>query len=106
MDARHLKLQEVCNKFADPMIPEYSMQSQIPPKDSFIINPKNRIAMCGLDGLAKKSFEALFNRIRSAADNDGPQFKAWNDNYEVNHKEYRKALLVRHPMERLISVYR
>ena len=68
MDARHLKLQSVCNRYGDPMIPEYRSHTLVPPKDSFIINPKTRIALCGLDGLAKKSFKALFDRIRSAAD--------------------------------------
>ena len=110
------------------MIPEYRSHTLVPPKDSFIINPKTRIALCGLDGLAKKSFKALFDRIRSAADkwalfliginfiaicsnnvlicSDSHEYKGWEDNYIATAKSYKKAIFVRHPMERLISVYR
>ena len=49
MDARHLKLHEVCNKYGDPMIPEYMMQSHVPPSTSFVIYPKEKLASAKLN---------------------------------------------------------
>ena len=108
MDARHLKLQEVCNKYGDPMIPEYSMQSHVPPSTSFVIYPKEKIAFCGLNGVAKQGFTGLFDRIRKADDPDTGDYASFHDKdtYAHTHKKYKKAIFVRHPMERLISVYR
>jgi len=108
MDARHLKLQEVCNKYGDPMIPEYSMQSHVPPSTSFVIYPKEKIAFCGLSGVAKTGFAGLFERIRKADDPDTSDYAGFHnkDTYHTTHRKYKKAIFVRHPMERLISVYR
>ena len=108
MDARHLKLHEVCNKYGDPMIPEYMMQSHVPPSTSFVIYPKEKLAFCGLSGVAKTGFTALFDRIRQASDPDTVDYAGWHqkETYQSTNKKYRKAIFVRHPMERLISVYR
>ena len=108
MDARHLKLQDVCNKYGDPMIPEYMMQSHVPPSTSFVIYPKEKLAFCGLSGVAKTGFTALFDRIRQASDPDTVDYAGWHqkETYQSTNKKYKKAIFVRHPMERLISVYR
>ena len=106
MDARYLKLQEVCNQNADVMMPSSYVQKHESKPTNFLIETDSDIAFCNLQGVGSRSFEALFMRHRAHSAGADMKRTAFYENFAKAHKNYKKAIMVRHPMERLISVYR
>jgi len=107
LDARYHKLRDVCNEYADVMRAESLMKDQMPKKDNFVYDVNSWIAFCNLDGIGKKGFEGLMQRLqRGDNNNDSPIRQGLKNNFAGTHKRFKKALMVRHPMERILSVYR
>ena len=107
MDARYHKLREVCNEYADVMRAESLMKDDMPKKDNFVYEANQWIAFCNLDGIGKKSFDGLMARLQKGDNNaDVTVRQGLQNNFAGTHKRFKKALMVRHPMERILSVYR
>lgn len=104
MQVRWEKLSDVCNKYSDVMRPESLMKDHVPNKDGFVWHKPTSLALCTPYGVGKSAFEALFMRIRNAGDIDDNT--ALKENYLHTANSYKKAIMVRHPMERLLSIYR
>lgn len=106
MDARYHHLRDVCNGYTDVMRPESSMQNVLPHLDDFMWDSGSNVAMCTPYGVGKKAFEALFIRHRTAEDSYTSDMSSLKGNYKTANKKFRKVIMARHPMERVLSIYR
>ena len=107
MQARYEGLRETCIKYSDFMRPERLMKSTVPKFESMIFHTGSNMAFCTLDKVAKKSFETLFFRAREGQSrSQDDRLKSIKLQYPRVVKDMKKAIIVRHPMERLISAYR
>jgi len=106
MEMRYEKLHDLCNRYADVMRPESLMQTVEPKSESFQWQPTHHIAMCTPSGMGQSAIKALFERVRSADMSESSALQALKDNYMGAQRHFKKAIMVRHPMERLLSVYR
>ena len=108
MDLRYLKLQDTCNKYFDVMRPESLMRNEMPPEQNFAFDARSKIAFCKNHGIGYKAFEALFfkNYIPDQDQGFAVDASARKENWAGLSKTYKFAIMVRHPMERLLSVYR
>jgi len=109
MQMRFENLHDMCNRYSDVMRPESLMTkttSQRPKKEGFYWNPSLGIAFCSATGIGQKGMAALFERLKSSDVMENAAREALAENYENASKNYKKAIMVRHPMERLLSVYR
>ena len=104
---RFEKLHDLCNAFGDVMRPESLMKKHLPQRQDFHWDSSSRLALCSPHGVGRKAFESLFFRAREAGDNKiNSDMKALKENFPIANKMFKKAVIVRHPMERLLSVYR
>jgi len=106
MQMRYEKLHDMCNRYSDVMRPESLMQTVLPKKEAFQWQPPKDIALCTPTGLGQKAMTALFERQRNPEIAENAAMQALKENYVGASKSYKKAIMVRHPMERLLSVYR
>lgn len=106
MQMRYEKLHDICNRYSDVMRPESLMQTIMPQKEAFQWQPSKDIALCTPTGLGQKGMTALFERLRNPDVAENAAMQALKENYVGAMKSYKKAIMVRHPMERLLSVYR
>merc|ERR1712004_535562 len=83
------------------------MKDEMPRRENFVYDTNEWIAFCNIDGIGKKGFEGLMERLRRGDNNnDAPVRQGLKNNFAGVHKRFKKALMVRHPMERILSVYR
>ena len=104
---RYDKIRDKCNKFADVMRPESYLGKHMPKKEAYQWDSSSRIGICNPYGVGKQAFEALFMRSREADDNKvNSDIQGLKENFKTANKLFTKAVIVRHPMERLLSVFR
>jgi len=106
MQMRYEKLHDICNRYADVMRPESLMASITPKMEAFQWQPIHNIAICTPSGMGQSAIKSLFERMRTADMHENLKMKALKDNFDGAQKHFKKAIMVRHPMERLLSVYR
>jgi len=106
MQMRYEKLHDICNRYADVMRPESLMQTVIPKMEAFQWQPTHHIAMCTPSGMGQSAIKSLFDRMRTGDAAESMALQALKENYMGAQKSFKKAIMVRHPMERLLSVYR
>lgn len=106
MQMRYEKLHDMCNRYSDVMRPESLMQKHMPEKEAFQWQPPKDIALCTPTGVGQKAMMALFERQRNPEIAENAAMQALKENYVGASKSYKKSIMVRHPMERLLSVYR
>jgi len=106
MQMRYEKLHDVCNRYADVMRPESLMQKHMPKRESFIWHVPTGTAICNPVGVGHKALAALLERIREGDMRDATMFQSLRDNFEGANRNFKKSIIVRHPMERLLSIYR
>jgi len=106
MQMRYEKLHDICNRYADVMRPESLMASVTPKMEAFQWQPIHNIAICTPSGMGQSAIKSLFERMRTADMHENLKMKALKDNFDGAQKHFKKAIMVRHPMERLLSVYR
>ena len=105
---RHEKLQDICNGYSDVMRPESFIEKEMPEENQFVYDVHSHIAFCNIHGIGYKAFITLMDRNFDTKE-DNPfatETQGRKQNWAVANKKYRKAIMVRHPMERLLSVYR
>merc|ERR1711997_593960 len=80
----------------------------MPPEQNFAFDARSKIAFCKNHGIGYKAFEALFfkNYIPDQDQGFAVDASARKENWAGISKTYKYAIMVRHPMERLLSVYR
>ncbi|TRY70004.1 hypothetical protein TCAL_07330 [Tigriopus californicus] len=106
MEKRYEGLQNICMKYSDFMRPERAMLSQVVPYERYIYDPQSDLAMCKLDRVAKASFVTFFNRGYVGGTTVDGKKSNFKSNFPRSLKDARKAIIVRHPLERLVSAYR
>ena len=106
MQMRYEKLHDICNRYSDVMRPESLMQKIIPKMEAFKWHVPTGTAVCTPVGVGHKAIAALFERIRTGDMHDANMFQSLKDNFEGANRNFKKAIIVRHPMERLLSIYR
>lgn len=106
MEKRFEALQNTCMKYSDFMRPERGMLNQDVPYERYLYDPQSDFAMCKVDRVAKQSFTTFFNRgYVGGATVDGKK-SSFKNNFPRSLQDAKKAIIVRHPLERLVSAYR
>jgi hypothetical protein len=108
MQARFDGLREVCAGFADFMRPERAAVTEgIKPKmDRLLFHPPTDISVCSVEGVATRTMETFFNRIREPGNEWSNKLKFFQNNFPSSVGDLRRAIVVRHPLERLVAAYR
>jgi len=106
MQMRYEKLHDICNRYADVMRPESLMASINPKMEAFQWQPTHNIAICTPSGMGQSAIKSLFERVRTADTFENMKLQALKENFMGAQKNFKKGIMVRHPMERLLSVYR
>ena len=107
MQLRYDGLKEVCMKYSDFMRPERVAMSQSPSLEAVVFHGESQFQFCTLDKVARKSFKTLFFRMKEGATKANmDKEKRYKMEYPKHVKDLKKAIVVRHPLERLVSAYR
>ncbi len=61
---------------------------------------------CPLDGVAAKSMDTFYNRIKEPGQEYLNKLKAFDRNYPRSAADKMRAIVVRHPLERIVASYR
>ena len=99
-------MKEQCSQYADKMRVESILHENIPKSHTnFLYYPVKKFAFCQLSGVASKSNRVFFysGEMGSPASSSQEAFKM---QYPKIMKWTRNAIVVRHPLERILSVYR
>lgn len=104
MAKRRKHLVKVCQKYADIMTPESIMRTKEPPQDNYFFYPKTKMAFCGMPGVAQNRMK----RLSQIEMNDelNKEMVKFQIGFPKSLKTTKKVILVRHPLERLVSAYR
>lgn len=106
MEFRYRHMKEQCSQYADKMRVESILHEHIPKSHTnFLYYPVKKFAFCQLPGVASKSNRVFFysGEMGSPASSSQEAFKM---QYPKIMKWTRNAIVVRHPLERILSVYR
>lgn len=106
MQKRHDGLKAVCKKYSDFLRPEYSTTKTTPKPHDFVYNVKSNMAFCPIKQVGSESYKTLFNRVKEINDDASGDSKHFFKMFPKSARETKRAIMVRHPFERLISAYR
>ena len=99
-------MKEVCNRYADKMRGESVLHEHFPRShEQFLYYPAKRITLCQVPGVATKSNRIFFFNGEPGNKYSSSQ-QSFAEQYPTIFKHLKSAIVVRHPLERLISVYR
>ena len=99
-------MKEVCMRYADKMRSESILHESIPKSHTnFLYYPVKKFAFCQLSGVASKSNRVFFYSGEMGAPASSSQ-EAFVMQYPKIMKWTKNAIVVRHPLERILSVYR
>lgn len=107
MERRLSALRETCLKYGDFMRPEYfvTLQNQTL-SDDILYDPSREMALCPVPTVARGSLQTLFERIKGSDREAHNKFANFKTMYPSSMKNAKRAIMVRHPLERLVSAYR
>jgi len=106
MEARYLHIRDTCGKYSDFMRPEYVSATVEANIDDYYYLPNEDVTVCRVPHTAAKSVELAFQRLFSGGKDAMSKKDAFKRLFPKSMKGMKKMLVVRHPLERLISVYR
>lgn len=106
MQKRYEGLREQCIKMSDFMRPERLVSEAIPKKESLLLHPSSEMMVCPLDQVAAKTMNTFFTRIREPGNEYENKIKSFKINFPRSANGLKRAIVVRHPLERLVSAYR
>ena len=94
----------MCHIYADKMRPE-SKATITKPTDrlGFVYYPTKSFTVCTIPGVASQGIKTLLSKGDPNLDKSKAEFR---QSFPKIMESLKKVILVRHPMERLVSVYR
>ena len=107
MEERYAALRERCAVYGDFMRPERHLTTAVTTAaEAVLYDPRNDLALCTLPGAARGSLEALFGRLRDVNTGSDVKRSRFELLFPATMGGVRRAIMVRHPLERLVSAYR
>ena len=107
MEKRYQGLHEACLKYNDFLRPESGVARVEVPIEAYEYHPGAELAFCKMQSVASKSVKTFFGRNVQVGNKDWETKKnAFRNTYPKSVARSRKAILVRHPFERIVSAYR
>ena len=107
MEERYAALRERCKVYGDFMRPERQLITHATTAaESVLYNARNGLALCTLPGVARRGFGALFERLRGADRTEEAKRSNFEALFPASMRGVKRAIMVRHPLERLVSAYR
>ena len=99
-------MRELCHLYADKMRPESKAVATRPiDRSAFLYYPAKSFAVCTIPGVEDEGIKTLLSKGDEDEDAAAQSRTKFNTNYPKIMEELKKVILVRHPMERLLSVY-
>ena len=105
MQARADHLTHVCHKFADIMVPTFVLRQTLPDKNNFAFYPQERVSFCPIPGIASEVIRSFSHKGDAGAGN-AELYTGFYSNFPILLKGAKRVILVRHPLERIVSTYR
>ena len=102
-------MKELCHLYADKMRAESKATTQIPKdKTAFLHYFSKSFSVCTVPGIAQNALRALLSKGNYEDKGKEAADAIWKLNLDFPKSigEWKKAVFVRHPLERLVSVYR
>ena len=107
MEERYAALRERCAVYGDFMRPERHLTTTVTTKaEAVLYDPRNDLALCTLPGAARRALGALFGRLREASTGSDVKRSRFESLFPAMMGGVKRAIMVRHPLERLVSAYR
>ena len=103
---RYVNMKQVCHRYADKMRPESILHDHVPKSHkNFQYYPVKRFAFCSLPGVASKSIKT-FLYTGEMGKPSATSLQSFAEQFPRIMKGTKPAIVVRHPLERLVSIYR
>ena len=106
LNPRYNLMKDVCHRYADKMRGESIMHEKVPTShQNFLFYPVKKFANCQMMGIGSKTVKTFFytGEMGKPA---GTSQESFVIQFPGIMKYIRNTIVVRHPLERLISVYR
>lgn len=106
MESRYNLMRDVCNRYADKMRGESILHESKPKAHSnFLFYPVKNFAFCQSPGVATKSVKIFFYSGEMGKAGQSSQ-ETFTVQFPFIMNRVNTAVVVRHPLERLVSIYR
>merc|ERR1719195_622069 len=112
MEKRKKHIQETCQRFADVMTPTSLLTSYLPTKPNQLhVHTEKKVMIYAIPGVGSEFYRSFVMKSQTAGvgkSGGGSEFlKGISEEVERGLKNIKKkAIVVRHPLERLVSTYR
>ena len=107
MEERYAALRERCKVYGDFMRPErHLITHATTAAESVLYDARHDLALCALPGVARRGLGALFERLRGASRAEEAKRSNFEAGFPASMRGVKRAIVVRHPLERLVSAYR
>lgn len=101
---RKSELHELCHIYADKMRPESKATiTKASDRNRFVYYPTKSFTVCTIPGIASEAMKTLLTKGDPNLDESKRELR---QSFPKMIESLKKVILVRHPMERLVSVYR
>ena len=99
-------MKKLCHLYADKMRPESKATTQTPiDRSAFLYYPAKAFAVCMIPGVARNGIKALLSKGDQNEATSAQSRTKFNHVYPKIMEELKNVIFVRHPLERLLSVY-
>ena len=107
MEERYAALRERCKVYGDFMRPERQLVTHATTAaGSVLYEARHDLAFCAVPGVGRRGFGALFERLKGASREEDAKRGNFRAHFPKSMRGVKRAIMVRHPLERLVSAYR